>query len=90
MLGQNFYPVSRLGLDNRLTEKAEGNITQRAQWIQAITDAAREIENLRLIILDPVSRFRSGDENENEAATKFVEALETIRQATGVTVICAH
>ncbi len=90
LLGQNFYPVSRLGLDNRLTEKAEGNITHRAQWIQAIIDAALEIENLRLIILDPVSRFRSGDENENEAATKFVEALETIRRATGVTVICAH
>jgi hypothetical protein len=90
LLGQNFYAVSRLGMDNRLTEKAEGNITQRAQWIQVIIDAALEIENLRLIILDPVSRFRSGDENENEAATKFVEALETIRRATGVTVMCAH
>ncbi|BAP13788.1 hypothetical protein AS19_09370 [Alcanivorax sp. NBRC 101098] len=89
-LGENFYPVSRLGQDNRLTEKLEGNITQRPGWIQAILDAASRVPNLRLIILDPVSRFRSGDENDNEAATKFVEALETIRQATGVTVLCAH
>lgn len=90
LLGENFYPVSRLGKDNRLTEKFEGNITQRPDWIQSIIDAAAEIHNLRLIILDPVSRFRSGDENDNESATKFVEALETIREATGVTVICAH
>lgn len=90
LLGANFYPVSRLGKDNRLTEKFEGNITQRPDWIHSIIDAAAEIHNLRLIILDPVSRFRSGDENDNESATKFVEALETIREATGVTVICAH
>ncbi len=90
LLGENFYPVSRLGKDNRLTERDNGNISARALWIQGIINAAKEIPNLRLIILDPVSRFRSGDENENEAATKFVEALETIRQATGVTVIVAH
>ncbi len=89
-LGRNFYPISRVGKDNRLTERVEGNIVPRPQWTQAIIDAAKRVPDLRLIILDPVSRFRSGDENDNEAATKFVEALETIRQATGVTVMCAH
>lgn len=90
LLGNNFYPVSRLANDNRLTKKENGSVDWNAALINAITKTAKDIENLRLIILDPVARFRAGDENSNEDATKFVEALEMIRKATGVTVLCAH
>ncbi|UYG08055.1 AAA family ATPase [Halomonas sp. M4R1S46] len=89
-LGENFYPVSRLGCDNRLTLKAEGNTVHNKTLITEVIKAAQAIPDLRLIILDPVSRFRSGDENASEDGTRFVEALELIRRETGVTVLCAH
>ncbi|QTF91678.1 AAA family ATPase [Halomonas sp. BM-2019] len=89
-LGENYYPISRLGSDNRLTLKSEGNTVFNHEMIRQIVEGAKLIPDLRLIILDPVSRFRSGDENASEDATRFVEALETIRRETGVTVLCAH
>lgn len=90
LLGENFYPVTRLADDNRLTHKTNGAIDWNHALINSIVRTSNEIPNLRLIILDPVARFRAGDENANEDATKFVEALEAIRKQTGVTVLCAH
>jgi len=89
-LCRNLHVLSVASRDNRLTERVGGNIVVRPVAIQVVIDAAISLPGLRLIILDPVSRFRSGDENDNEAATRFVEALEIIREATGVTVLCAH
>jgi len=89
-LGENFYAVSALGQNNLLTEHDGKNIVRNRQNINNTIAAANSIPGLRLIIIDPISRFRSGDENDNEAATRFVEALEEIRTATGVTVLCAH
>ena len=89
-LGENFYPMSVLGQDNRLTYHDGRDIVRDARRVNEVIATANSIPNLRLIIIDPVSRFRSGDENDNEAATRFVEVLEQIRQETGVTVLCAH
>jgi hypothetical protein len=90
LLGENFYPVTRLADDNRITVKLNGTVDWNSTLINSITSTAKDIPDLRLIILDPVARFRAGDENANEDATKFVEALEKIRKETGVTVLCAH
>ncbi|WP_299314782.1 helicase RepA family protein [uncultured Halomonas sp.] len=89
-LGENFSPISVLGQDNRLTYHDGRDIVRDARRVNEVIATANSIPNLRLIIIDPVSRFRSGDENANEAATRFVEVLEQIRQETGVTVLCAH
>ena len=90
LLGGDFYPVTRLADDNRITVKVNGSVDWNPALINSIIRTAKDISNLRLIILDPVARFRGGDENANEDATKFVEALEKIRKETGVTVLCAH
>jgi RecA-family ATPase len=42
------------------------------------------------VVLDPVSRFRDGDENDNASATRFVEAVEALRVDTGATVLLPH
>lgn len=95
-IGERFYAVSRVGESNLLTYMDGRNIVrmdgrnERPDNIGEIVKAAKAIPDLRLIILDPISRFRAGDENDNEAATRFVEALEQIRKETGVTVLCAH
>jgi RecA-family ATPase len=51
---------------------------------------ARHLNDLRLIVIDPASRFRGGDENKNEDATRFVEALEALAKQTGASVLIAH
>lgn len=44
-----------------------------------------------LILVDPLSRFAGKDaEIDNAAATRFVQALESIAKETGATVIVAH
>lgn len=89
-LGEGFYPISLLGQDNRLTVHDGRDIVRHEARISRLIRMAKTIPGLRMIIIDPVSRFRSGDENDNEAATRFVEVLEQIREETGVTVLCAH
>lgn len=86
ILGERFYAFPLVGQDNRLVkdgERIEGKI-------QEIIDTARAIPDLRLIMLDPVSRFRAGEENSNDDNTRFAEVLESIRDQTGVTVLVAH
>ena len=44
-----------------------------------------------LILVDPLSRFAGKDaEVDNAAATRFVQALESLATETGATVVCAH
>lgn len=48
-------------------------------------------EDTALIILDPLSRFLSGDENDNNNATAHVAILEQFTKLPGKpTVLCAH
>lgn len=86
LVGERFYPFSLVGQDNRLVKDGE----REEGKIQELIDTARAIPDLRLIILDPVSRFRAGEENSNDDNTRFAEVLEYIRQHTGVTVLVAH
>lgn len=44
----------------------------------------------RKVVIDPASRFRGGEENSNEDATRFVEALESLAKRTGAAVLIAH
>lgn len=89
-LAANLYIQPRVGDENRLTMRGpDGNVIV-SPLVDRIIATARQIKNLKLIILDPLSRFRSGDENSSEDATRFVEACERIRKATGATVLLAH
>jgi putative DNA primase/helicase len=67
-----------------------GSVAWSPGLINSTVRTANDIPDLRFIILDPVAMFRAGDENANKDATKFVEAMEMIRNETGVTVLCAH
>lgn len=88
-VAERLHIASRVGHDNRLTADMGGQVvpTDTGERISALANA---LPNVRLIILDPVSRFRGGDENANEAATRFVEQAEAIRAATGATVLMPH
>jgi RecA-family ATPase len=46
--------------------------------------------DIGLIIVDPVARFRGGEENLAADATRFVQALQQIRDQLSTSVLCLH
>lgn len=62
----------------------------RTDYVERLCATVKELPDLKLIIIDPASRFRGGNENTAEDATRFVEALELIVKTTGATVLVLH
>ena len=56
--------------------------------VESITDAVGgEVD---LVIVDPISRFRGGEENSAADTTRFVQALQFIRDRLNTTVLTLH
>ncbi|OQW86393.1 MAG: hypothetical protein BWK72_17405 [Rhodoferax ferrireducens] len=87
---KRLYIFSTVGTSALLTERASSGEVKVTVNVDRIVALAAQIPDLRLIVIDPASRFRGGDENKNEDATRFVEALEKIAKATGASVLIAH
>ena len=81
---------STIGVDTLLTRRESSGEVTRTGITERILKMAEQLTDLRLIVFDPASRFRGGEENSNEDATRFVEALETLAKQTGATVMIAH
>ncbi|PAU81047.1 hypothetical protein CK501_05650 [Halovibrio salipaludis] len=88
-VSRNLYVFDRVGADNRLTVKQNGE-TQRTALARDIADAAAPLDDLKLIVLDPLSRFDGGEPNDNSDGTRLIEAAEAIRRHTGATVLLPH
>ena len=59
--------------------------TEALEWLRRTTG---EIPDLRLVILDPQSRFAGLDaETDNASGTAFIQACESIANATGANVL---
>lgn len=89
LIRERLFIASRVGHDNLITTVVDG-VAMRTSIGRRIALTAKQISGLKLIGLDPVSRFRGGDENNNDHATRFVEAVETLRAETGATVLMPH
>lgn len=48
---------------------------------------AKQIPNLKLIIMDPASRLSNGDFNKSDETTRFIQSLEEIAEQTGATIL---
>lgn len=89
-LPNGLFIFSTIGIDTLLTKRqTHGEVTSTAV-IGRIVALAAKVDNLKLIVIDPVSRFRGGEENSNEDGTRFVEALEQIAKLSGAAVLIAH
>lgn len=88
----NLFVTSLVGSDVRLiTQESRGGWSVNRARVQEIITTANRIPDLKLIVLDPASRFRAGDENDADGGTRFIEVLEQIKAATGATVLAtAH
>jgi hypothetical protein len=60
------------------------------EYVGRLIGTAKSIPNLKLIIIDPASRFRGGNENDARDATRFVEACELVARKTGAAVLVLH
>jgi RecA-family ATPase len=89
-LKDRLFIFSTIGTDTLLTKKGQTGEVSATVTVDRIAALARQVPDLRLIVIDPGSRFRGGEENSNEDATRFVEALEKLAQQTGATVMLAH
>lgn len=89
-LCQRLFIFSTIGTDTLLTKKGHTGEVSATVAVDRIAALARQVPDLRLIVIDPGSRFRGGEENSNEDATRFVETLEKLAQMTGATVMLAH
>lgn len=84
------YVFPTIGHDTLLTRRTASGEVEKTPTVDQIAAMAEQLDDLKLIVIDPASRFRGGEENSNEDATRFVEALETLAQGTGATVLIAH
>ena len=89
-LHERLFIFSTIGTDTLLTKKDMTGEVSVTPTIDRIAALAAQIPDLRLIVVDPASRFRGGEENSNEDATRFVEALENLARKTSATVMLAH
>jgi RecA-family ATPase len=80
----------KVGSDNRLVIEQDGQVVATGRHQQIARQVANLPVDVNLLVLDPASRFRSGPENNNDAATRFVEVLEDLRAETGATVLLSH
>lgn len=96
------YPAIAVNLSKGLLIKsltASSNLMTRARrrgdveatdYVDRLLLTVAGIPDLRLIVIDPASRFRGGDENAADDTTRFIEQLERLRHATGATVLVCH
>lgn len=90
LLRERLFIAPRVGEDNRLTAHDPERGLVRTEIGTRIAATAQAIPSLRLIVLDPVSRFRGGEENSNDDATTFVVAVERLRAETDATILLPH
>lgn len=88
-LRENLIIRPATGEDLRLVGKGSDG-AESTEIFDKLFQAAREIKDLRLIILDPKSRFFGGDENDQALNTFFVANLEKIAIKTGCSVLVCH
>lgn len=90
-LKENLHIRSMVGLDNLMTIADRGTGEVRpTDYAERLILVAQEIPNLRLIVIDPGSRFRGGDENVAQDTTRFIEVMEKVSRCTGANVLVAH
>lgn len=92
LVNQNLHFIDLADSFELFTEKnnkGEVAITKTPSLIcKQITEQVGS--DIGLVIVDPVARFRGGDENFAADATRFVQSLQQIRDQLNTSVLCLH
>lgn len=76
--------------NNLMTRASRHGDVEATDFVDRLLLTVAGIDDLKLIVIDPASRFRGGNENSADDVTRFIEQLERLRQATGATVLRHH
>ena len=76
--------------NNLMTRAPRLGDVEATDYVDRLLMTVSGISDLKLIVIDPASRFRGGNENSADDVTRFVEQLERLRQATDATVLVCH
>lgn len=90
LIEERVHIKSMLTENNLMTHANDRREIVPTDYVDRLILTAKQIPNLRLIVIDPASRFRGGDEIAAQDTTRFVEVLERLRSATGATVLLVH
>lgn len=90
LIEKRVHIKSMSGIDNQMVSKEDFSGVVITDFVYRLIVTANQIPNLKLIILDPASRFRGGDENSSIDTTRFVEACEIVAKGTGATILIVH
>lgn len=89
-LSQKLLIKSMTARDNLMTRSQRNGDVATTDYVDRLLLTVAGIPDLKLIVIDPASRFRGGNENSADDVTRFVEQLERIRHATGATILLCH
>ena len=89
-LEDRLFIRSMAGEDVLLTNATISGEVVRTALAERLLLTAKQVPDLKLMIIDPASRFRGGDENSNADATRFIQTLEYVALTAGITILMAH
>jgi hypothetical protein len=78
-----------VGMDIHLIDTTTGEVKQ-GPGVARLVEDLRAVDELVLVVLDPLSRLHGGDENSNSVSTALINAAERIAQEFGCAVIILH
>ena len=81
---------SLVGENNLMTDGKTKAGVEATDFVPRLLEVTKQISDLKLIVIDPASRFRGGEENSAEDTTRFIEQVERLCQASGATVLVLH
>lgn len=91
-VGNNISFVDLADAYELFTHKKNHNDVEITEVVEHLIKSiqAQSLPNLGLIIIDPISRFRGGEENLAQDTTRFVQALQVFRDQLSVSVLALH
>jgi len=85
----HLYAVSVYGQVGPLM-RLDGNTPVKAEGFYWLEGTLKNFPGLELLILDPKSRFYGLDENNNDHATQWIQALEYLAKRYKLTILFSH
>ncbi|MGL4753691.1 MAG: AAA family ATPase, partial [Aeromonadaceae bacterium] len=89
MVQRNVIVKSLVGEDMLIVAEDRGS-AKPTGWADELTETIEPLDNLRLIIIDPMTRFHGAGENDNHSATMFINQINRICRGTGAAVLLVH
>lgn len=86
---KNFRFISMVGKNGLFTHKSGGSCEQ-TKAVDWMINAIKKLPDTVVAIIDPIARFKDGDENNQADMTMFITALERIKNETQVGLLALH